>query len=282
MSNYFPPVIIIGMHRSGTSLLARMLHECGVFMGAKRNGHGEAFFFLKRNRQIFHLAHADWDNPEPVRYLLDCQEIRAELTASLRADMTSFKTIEYLGLTKYSKFRGLMSIVHPWGWKDPQNSYTLPIWLDIFDAAKVIRIYRNGVDVVYSLWKREQKRPNRLANPLLSCRCMSLEEAFALWAEYEYMNLSVTENLPDDRVLHLKYENLLANPLDHLDRIVRFLQISFDPMTRDRLVRDIHPDRAYAFLRNEELMRFYEKNRNHPLMERFGYQSFPEASESKG
>ena len=279
MSNYYPPVIIIGMHRSGTSLLARMLQECGVFMGAKRNRHDEALFFFKRNQHIFRLAHADWDNPGPVKYLLDCQEMRAELTASLRAGMTSFGTTEYLGLTKYMKFGGLTSIVHPWGWKDPKNSYTLPIWLDIFDAAKVIHIYRNGVDVVYSLWKREKNRLNRLANPLLSCRCMSLEGAFALWAEYEHMNLSVTEDLPDDRVLRLRYENLLANPLDHLDRIARFLQISFDPTIRDRLAQDIHPGRAHAFLRNEELRRFYERNRNHPLMERFGYQTFPRASE---
>ena len=75
----FPPVVVIGMHRSGTGMLARALHECGVFMGRERSSHDEALFFLRINQRIFRLAHADWDNPGAVRYLLNCQEVRAEL-----------------------------------------------------------------------------------------------------------------------------------------------------------------------------------------------------------
>ena len=52
MSASLPPVIVIGMHRSGTSLLARLLRAGGVFMGAWRNNHDEAqFFFAEAGQQ---------------------------------------------------------------------------------------------------------------------------------------------------------------------------------------------------------------------------------------
>lgn len=57
------PVIIIGMHRSGTSLLSRVLEQTGVFMGNKKDENNEALFFLKFNDWILKQANATWDNP---------------------------------------------------------------------------------------------------------------------------------------------------------------------------------------------------------------------------
>jgi len=271
MIGYRPPVLIIGMHRSGTSLLAGKLHECGVFMGARRRYHEEACFFRRINQQLFRLAHADWDRPEPVRLLLECSELRAQVVASLQTEIQSFKVVSYLGLVRALKFRGLMRINHSWGWKDPRNTYTLPIWLDIFPEARVIHIYRNGVDVVYSLREREAARPNKLNNPWFSCRCLSLEGAFALWAEYEQMSLTVTRDLPQNRVLHLRYEDFVTAPASGLHQIAEFLEIRFKHDRIDRLVRDIHSESAYRFLNNDELQSFYVEKRTHPIMSRLGY-----------
>jgi hypothetical protein len=44
-----------------------------------------------------------------------------------------------------------------WGWKDPRNSITLPVWLKLFPDARVIHIVRNGVDVAESLYRRQQR-----------------------------------------------------------------------------------------------------------------------------
>ena len=40
------PIIIIGMHRSGTTLLSKLLEKCGVFMGTKKEENNESIFFL--------------------------------------------------------------------------------------------------------------------------------------------------------------------------------------------------------------------------------------------
>lgn len=39
------PVIIIGMHRSGTSMLTRVLQRAGLFMGEHREENDESLFF---------------------------------------------------------------------------------------------------------------------------------------------------------------------------------------------------------------------------------------------
>jgi hypothetical protein len=271
MRSNFYPVMITGMHRSGTSLIARVLRECDIFMGVNRGAHDEAHFFVQRNLRIFCLAHAAWDNPKPVKHLLDCQAIRSMLVTSLKREVTSSKAIGYLGLGNYVKSGSLMRMNHPWGWKDPRNTYTLPIWLDVFGNAKVIHVYRNGIDVASSLRAREWQRQNKSRNPLVSCRCMTLEGAFELWAEYEYMGLKIAEELGPDRVLRIRYEDFLTAPREHLNRVLHFVQAPCDSPKIDRAIHDVRPDRAYAFLSSDELRVFYEKKRMHDLMKQFGY-----------
>ena len=46
------PIIITGMHRSGTSLLTNFLSDCGVFMGKSLDGNYESVFFQRINIQL--------------------------------------------------------------------------------------------------------------------------------------------------------------------------------------------------------------------------------------
>ena len=64
------PIIIVGMHRSGTSMLTRMLEECGVFWGDKKDEYNESVFFQSINERLFNVAKATWDNPAPVEEYL--------------------------------------------------------------------------------------------------------------------------------------------------------------------------------------------------------------------
>ena len=92
----------------------------------------------------------------------------------------------------------------PWGWKSPLTTFTLPIWLDLVPHAKVIHIYRHGVDVANSLRQRENRDWERRAPfskgvlPVsgVTCHpakdwgvyqsppCDSLEGGLTLWEEY--------------------------------------------------------------------------------------------------
>ena len=92
------PIIIIGMHRSGTTMLSRQLEALGVFMGNKKDSNHEAFFFLRIDEWLMGQCGGSWDNPQAIRYLLENQEVRAQVSDYIRRYLMSTpRTISYLG-----------------------------------------------------------------------------------------------------------------------------------------------------------------------------------------
>lgn len=271
MSASLPPVIVIGMHRSGTSLLARLLRAGGVFMGAWRNNHDEAQFFFRHNRRIFRMAHTYWDRPEPVRELLRVSAVREAVVADLRQSVASLTAVSYLGWKHFLRMPNLETVTYPWGWKEPRTSYTLPLWLELFPAARIIHLSRHGVDVADSLRRRERSRKTKMRNKLFSIRCLSLEGAFALWAEYEAMCLEVVESVAPERVLRLRYEDLITAPRRHLAEVMEFAGVAPAAPTVDQGPAAINSERAFAFRRDPELMRFFQRCRDHSMLQRYGY-----------
>ena len=47
------PVVVVGMHRSGTSLVSRILDQSGVMMGKDLQGDHESLFFIGLNEWIY-------------------------------------------------------------------------------------------------------------------------------------------------------------------------------------------------------------------------------------
>src|ERR1700685_2157824 len=163
------PIIIIGMHRSGTTMIARMLEAMGLFVGKKKESNHEALFFLRIDRWLFSQCGASWENPQPIYYLVENAEARAMTTDYIaRYLLPSPRAISYLGLKKYLRYWTPANLRVPWGWKSPLSTYTLPLWLDIFPDAKVIHIYRPGVDVRNSLRARVQREKSRTRMQQLS------------------------------------------------------------------------------------------------------------------
>lgn len=161
-SEITPPTILVGMHRSGTSMIARMLKEMGLFIGWELENHDEAVFFLKRNDMILKSSNCGWDNPLPVKNLLGHEKMRKRVALQLWKDMNSIQAFSFLGPKKYLKYKSICNLDIPWGWKDPRSSVLLPIWLDIFPDAKIVNVYRNGVDSAESLYVRENQRIGHL------------------------------------------------------------------------------------------------------------------------
>ena len=59
-SSIISPLIITGMHRSGTSLLTRLLQNFGIDFGLCKDRNNEATFFLRRNEAILKLLGFNW------------------------------------------------------------------------------------------------------------------------------------------------------------------------------------------------------------------------------
>lgn len=284
------PLIVVGMHRSGTTMVTQLLEQAGLFVGKKkRRNEMEALLFLEINEWLQKSTGGGWDNPEYMSYLLANVEYRALVTDYIRSVLDSRYLASYLGLAKYLRYRSLHKLDFPWGWKDPRNSYTLPIWLDIFPSAKILHIYRNGIDVAQSLRVRayQQLADNAKLHELRkrrglywlkhknkpftgSVRCLELDYAFKLWESYTdtaIRNLEAVSN-PSFTV---KYEDILSDPLSWLTRIVEFCELEITDGQLAVLAGEVRKDRAYAYKTKPELARFYERVQDNPLIRRLGY-----------
>src|SRR5437867_8557509 len=116
------PVCIAGMHRSGTSMLAKLLHLCGLSLGRpgdlmdpapdNPDGFWENRRFVAVNDELLEENGGAWDRPPAGRI-----EWTTGRSRRLRDETEGIV--------------GELADVEPWGWKDPRNSLTLPFWLEL-------------------------------------------------------------------------------------------------------------------------------------------------------
>jgi hypothetical protein len=159
-----PPLLVVGMHRSGTSLIAGMLTALGVCLdpamppppeGApfdppsdklRSDGYCEAEAFRLLDERILDSAGAAWHEIAPFLAVRDDprfmeRSVRTMLRATHGALASGF-----LDLAPHP--------LHAWGWKDPRTSLLLPYWLQLFPDARILHVRRDPARVVDSLLKR--------------------------------------------------------------------------------------------------------------------------------
>ncbi len=284
------PVIIAGMHRSGTTLLARLLDRLGLFLGHRVEEHHESVFFLHLNEVILRQARASWDRPDPIHDFLRNPEIVRMTLRCLEGDLLSWRIHRYLGWRNLIRYRSLARFDRPWGWKDPRNVLTLPLWVGLFPRAKIIWIVRHGVDVARSLVAREQRyfrwqqarfhqkfhRPDRRTHLERvgfrgSARCLTLEGAFALWESYLAYAERVLGRIPNERVV-VRYEDFVREPIPHLRVLADFCQLpEIHLRAIEDVAREVDAQRAYAFASDPKLMDFFHRVRESAWMKQYGY-----------
>lgn len=260
------------MHRSGTTLLTSILEKMGLYVGLKNGENNESDFFHSENEKILALIGGSWEHPDNVKFLLDNATLRKMHFEYLEKLSTSPAIVEYLGWLNYIKYRSLCNIDFPWGWKDPVNTYTLPLWLELFPNAKVIHIKRHGVDVAQSLVVRYNQKLNtklqrhelRLKRFYLrprhtrafTTRCVTLEEGLMLWDEYLTNAEKVMSELPEKQKLSLYYEELLDFPETIITKVADFSKIYYTNETIKQVCHGIEKKRRNAFQNNPKLLQF--------------------------
>ncbi len=271
-----PPVIIMGMHRSGTGLVADVLREMGLFTGWRRDPNGEALFFQHLNDWMLRLSSGAWDSPQAIDYLLGDDAVQSMVVAYLRHFVNGPRSLLFLGPRRYASCRKLERVSFPWGWKDPRNTFTLPIWQLVFPQPLLIHVKRHGVDVAQSLVARRRRQLRAAAEPreqwralynvvpkrsgfVNTVRVVSLSSAFELWEDY-VRRASESCAVAGSRAMELQYEELLATPEYALERLARFCDL---PSARSqRAVSLINRDGAHRYREDSQLAAFAESVEN--------------------
>ena len=138
-------ICIAGAHRSGTSMLTRLLHGCGLYLGPNDalmppqadnpDGFWEHLSFVALNDELLEALGGAWDLPPKSNESLSDERLDV-LRTKARLLIEVFQSAQI------------------WGWKDPRNSLTLPFWEDLLPGLKTLIIVRNPLEVAYSMRKR--------------------------------------------------------------------------------------------------------------------------------
>tara|TARA_B100001175_G_scaffold42151_1_gene31426 strand:- start:1015 stop:1830 length:816 start_codon:yes stop_codon:yes gene_type:complete len=269
------------MHRSGTSLVSRILDRSGVFMGLDLQEDHESKFFIKLNKWIYENAGADWARPMALQELMDYEPAKKKVEEYVKSRVSSNSSKKYSGK---SLKKGLFDLDSKWGWKDPRNGPTLPIWKEIWPEMKIIHVTRHGVDVAASLqarssknWEQDESRFSKWVkmyrwkdskSPIRrGQRAATLSHALDFWSEQmevENKNLEGCEF-----VLEVRYEDLLTKPKSAIKQIWNFIDIERDDSLLEDISQSIDGSRAYAYKKDEEMMAFALENSE--ILEIFGY-----------
>lgn len=201
-------IVVLGMHRSGTSAITRGLQALGVELGddllppvAEDNdkGYFEGIAINQLNIELLNALGSNWD---------DLSYIPEEAFAHRNIALFRSRAADML--------RTKMMNGRPFGMKDPRVSRLLPFWQSVFTDVGLVPSYaivvRNPMSVVRSL--ASGKRGD-----------IDHEQGYYLWLEH--MVPSIISSAGEERIV-VDFDQFMAAPLPQLERLAQGLRLPFD------------------------------------------------------
>ncbi len=181
-------IIILGMHRSGTSSLAGSLQQKGLYLGKvieksvyNPKGNRESPKIIELNDDLLQNNGGSWDNPPSKLNWDKYHELRRdEIIASISNTQSGF-----------------------FGFKDPRTLLTVDFWNGAFEKSIYIASIRNPMSVALSLNSRNH---------------IPIEKAFALWYHYNNILLRLAQSKP---VMMLNFDSSREEYLTNLALIAQ-------------------------------------------------------------
>jgi len=187
MSEHSKQIIVVGMHRSGTSMVTRLLNMLGIFFGSPElcqaqsggeeniKGFWEHPKLVEINRDIFSVLNMRWDRVSSFHHDQLCSQA---------LDGVRSKALEFV---HHMDHQG------NWVAKDPRTCLTLSFWRTLLRRPIIVWVYRNPLEVARSLQRRNK---------------FSLPYGLALWEKYMREALYATQGLP---IVFINYHHVIEN-----------------------------------------------------------------------
>ena len=103
------PIIIVGMHRSGTTMLVDIFEKLGGFFGNKYGINKEAYEFLKFHEETLRNTGGAWDNVELLKYIDEHKIAVEQLQKKFLAYSKKRKIKNYISKIFFNSFSGSAS-----------------------------------------------------------------------------------------------------------------------------------------------------------------------------
>jgi hypothetical protein len=226
------PVLVVGMHNSGTSILTEILHKSGIFFGVNMGHYESHFFSIFINDSLILGGDGNWAKL-PL--------MREDQVLSYEKTVGSFIKKHWISDYLQWGYDGKS----PWGIKDPRLCVLLPLYIKIFPGAKVVHIVRDPNDIAASLTGKDKAGVGLLAD-------------FDHWKKLtDAYNQRVLDH--KDRCsayYQIVYEDLCLDPKQYTRQLFDFLGIPYTQHT-EKLLEKVTPARIGSYRR-------WQENRKHP------------------
>jgi hypothetical protein len=190
--------VILGMHKSGTTLVSQILHQSGINMVDEAMSADASYDqgnFYERlsarqvNEAILKPRSLSLFDIEPLKTL--------EMSAQQRSQMQHM-------------IQDCAQRYPDWGFKDPRTCLLYPLWASELPEHKIIAIYRSPEE----LWQR-QKSLSRFRVPYLAWQYVKR------WCESNERMLDALRTTSQDCLI-LDYRSLMENPAE-FERLQSFV-----------------------------------------------------------
>jgi hypothetical protein len=192
------PIAITGMHRSGTSMITRALHDSGLHLvgtGADElieaaEDNPEGFWENKAirdcNDELLEAVGGAWDNPPALPPVAVDDPRVAHVADAAVAALATLRRHDH------------------WGFKDPRTCLTAAYWLDLEAELRFVICVRHPIEVALSLKRRNQN---------------SYSLGLGLWERYY---ATVLDQVPPERRIVTHYDTFFVDPEGEMARLCAF------------------------------------------------------------
>lgn len=218
-------LVVLGMHRSGTSMVGGVLARLGVNMGenyyegkisANPLGFYEDLDFLELNKEIIKKAGGSWHNPPAESSILSQEESFLLRITDLLAQK-----------------KGI------WGWKDPRTCLTIKLYEKYLKNVYYIVCHRDLKSIAESLYKRNK---------------FSYAQSKELIEIYQERIATFFGENPGLKRLDLYYRDLLRKPDYWVGKIIKFAALNVNSSQFASAVDFIIPPNKLKNIKTRRLM----------------------------
>jgi glycosyltransferase involved in cell wall biosynthesis len=239
-------IIVLGMHRSGTSMVARLLNMMGAYFAtettamlpttANPKGYWEREDIRQLNDQVIQSLGMSWDNISDFDSQLLTQELQQHLQDSAQKIIFSLETHR------------------PWMIKDPRLCLLLPLWQPLLEIPVYVYVYRNPIQVAQSLKTRED---------------FPLTLGIALWEKYNLYGLANCADWPRILVSHQELVTQPVNTVRKLHQDLLDCEVQGLRLPADKEIRAFIEPKLFREQGNIQLQGGYINQEQQHLIEAF-------------
>jgi hypothetical protein len=195
-------IIVLGSHRSGTSLITRLINMMGAYFDAGTtsigfNDENPKGFWERRdviacNDALLAAEQCSWDNlahwelaPEPSKKKRDAAKDTLLRMKNIVLELDAHR---------------------PWVMKDPRLCITFPYWKPLLELPVAVVVYRDALEVATSLKTRNH---------------FSLAHGVALW---EYSMAGIANGIQGIPTIFVRHDEVISHPLETVKRVFEALE----------------------------------------------------------